>query len=168
MIFSGLSKSIKYITGILLTIFNPAILWGQGGNTAYDFLDIPSSAYVMGMGGDNVSSIHSDIDLAAQNPALIGPENDKEPPTRPARYSPDVPARPAPAPLLRSFHVPSGSRLHCSATHHHVSLRPMCHRMMTRFPKYNYPFPVDWTTKLVILFKFAIISVGCENVKDCH
>lgn len=50
----------------------------QGGNTAYDFIEIPSSSYVFGMGGVNVSSIHSDIDLAAQNPALVGPENDKE------------------------------------------------------------------------------------------
>lgn len=50
----------------------------QGGGTAYNFLEIPGSSYVMGMGGVNVSSVHSDVDLAAQNPALIGPENDKE------------------------------------------------------------------------------------------
>lgn len=50
----------------------------QSGNTSYDFLNIPSSSYVFGMGGVNVSSIHTDLDLASQNPALIGPENDKE------------------------------------------------------------------------------------------
>lgn len=50
----------------------------QGGDTAYDFLNIPSSSYVFGMGGANVSAIHTDIDLASQNPALIGPENDME------------------------------------------------------------------------------------------
>lgn len=50
----------------------------QGGNTAYDFLDIPSSSYVYGMGGANISTLHSDLDLASQNPALIGPENDRE------------------------------------------------------------------------------------------
>lgn len=48
------------------------------GDTSYDFLEIPSSSYVFGMGGVNVSTIHSDLDLAMQNPALIGPENDKE------------------------------------------------------------------------------------------
>ena len=48
------------------------------GSSAYDFLNIPSSSYVYGMGGTNVSSIHSDIDLVSQNPALFGPENDKE------------------------------------------------------------------------------------------
>lgn len=53
-------------------------MYAQGGSTSYDFLDIPSSSYVFGMGGANISTIHSDLDLAAQNPALIGPENDRE------------------------------------------------------------------------------------------
>lgn len=50
----------------------------QGGTNGYDFIEIPSSSYIFGMGGANVSTIHSDLDLASQNPALIGPENDKE------------------------------------------------------------------------------------------
>lgn len=50
----------------------------QNGSTAYDFLNIPSSSFVFGMGGENVSSIHADLDLASQNPALIGPENETE------------------------------------------------------------------------------------------
>ena len=50
----------------------------QGGQNAYEFLNIPSSSYVFGMGGVNVSTIHSDIDLVSQNPALIGPENSGE------------------------------------------------------------------------------------------
>lgn len=50
----------------------------QGGSTAYDFLEIPSSSYVYGIGGANVSTLHSDLDLASSNPALIGPENDRE------------------------------------------------------------------------------------------
>lgn len=74
---SGLSKSLKYNL-ILLCLCLPLISKAQGGNTAYDFLEIPGSSYVMGMGGVNISSIHTDIELAAQNPALIGPENDKE------------------------------------------------------------------------------------------
>lgn len=51
---------------------------GESGETAYDFINIPSSSYVMGMGGVNVSSLQNDIDLAEQNPALIGQENDKQ------------------------------------------------------------------------------------------
>lgn len=56
----------------------PVSIIAQSGSTAYDFLNIPSSSYVMGMGGTNVSSLQSDINLADQNPSLIGPENDKE------------------------------------------------------------------------------------------
>lgn len=52
--------------------------FAQSGSTAYDFLNIPTSSYVMGMGGTNVSSLQSDINLADQNPSLLGPENDKE------------------------------------------------------------------------------------------
>lgn len=73
----GLTKS-KIFLCFSLWAFLTTTAMGQGGNTAYDFLEIPSSSYVMGMGGANVSSIHSDLDLASQNPALIGPENDKE------------------------------------------------------------------------------------------
>lgn len=63
---------------LLMLCFCPTILKAQGGSTAYDFLEIPSSSYIFGMGGANVSTLHSDLDLAPQNPALIGPENDKE------------------------------------------------------------------------------------------
>lgn len=68
------------IRNIILVIF---LLLGlqskaQGGSTAYDFLNIPSSSYVFGIGGTNVSTLHSDIDLASENPALIGQENDME------------------------------------------------------------------------------------------
>lgn len=56
----------------------PFRIYAQGGSNGYDFLEIPSSSYIYGMGGANVSTLHSDLDLASQNPALIGPENDKE------------------------------------------------------------------------------------------
>lgn len=69
---------LKILSSLLLLIAGFTISKAQGGSTAYDFLNIPSSSYTFGMGGANVSTIHSDIDLAAQNPALIGPENDKE------------------------------------------------------------------------------------------
>lgn len=75
-------KSAKKITKWLLAsgmiLFMPSLVHGQGGGNAYDFLEIPSSSYVYGMGGVNISTLHSDLDLASQNPALIGPENDRE------------------------------------------------------------------------------------------
>lgn len=72
---------VKKIFGFILSLSASLCTFSvsaQGGTTAYDFLNIPSSSYVFGMGGTNVSTIHSDIDLASENPALIGPENDKE------------------------------------------------------------------------------------------
>lgn len=71
-------KKNHLIIILLILMSFPPVVRAQGGSTAYDFLNIPSSSYVFGMGGVNVSAIHSDIDLAPQNPALIGPENDKE------------------------------------------------------------------------------------------
>ena len=70
-------RSILLLTSILIAGVTSRLA-AQSGNTAYDFLDIPGSSYVFGMGGANISAIHEDLDLAAQNPALIGPENDKE------------------------------------------------------------------------------------------
>lgn len=63
---------------LISTFLFPFTVRAQGGDSSYDFLNIPSSSYVFGEGGVNVSTLHTDIDLAAQNPALIGPENDKE------------------------------------------------------------------------------------------
>lgn len=45
---------------------------------AYDFLNIPSSARVYGLGGVNISNIDDDINTVDQNPALLGPEFDMQ------------------------------------------------------------------------------------------
>lgn len=44
-------------------------------SAAYNFLDIPASSHIYGLGGVNVSLIDpDDINVADQNPALLGPE----------------------------------------------------------------------------------------------
>lgn len=45
---------------------------------AYNFLNIPSSARIYGLGGINISSIDDDINSIDQNPALLGPEFDMQ------------------------------------------------------------------------------------------
>lgn len=45
---------------------------------AYNFLNIPSSAHVYGLGGMNISNIDDDINSVDQNPALLGPEFDMQ------------------------------------------------------------------------------------------
>lgn len=51
---------------------------GENSSTAYNFLDIPTSAHVYALGGNNISIIDEDVTLTDQNPALIGPEIEKQ------------------------------------------------------------------------------------------
>lgn len=44
----------------------------------YSFLNIPTSSHVFGLGGNNIAIIDDDVTLADQNPALIGPELEKQ------------------------------------------------------------------------------------------
>ena len=46
--------------------------------TAYNFLDVPASSHVYGLGGHNITVIDDDINLVEQNPALLGPEYDHQ------------------------------------------------------------------------------------------
>lgn len=50
----------------------------QERSSAYGFLDIPTSAHVYALGGNNIAIIDEDVSLSDQNPALIGPELDKQ------------------------------------------------------------------------------------------
>lgn len=45
-----------------------------GGSTAYNFLDVSTSARIYGLGGVNISLVDDDLLLTDQNPALLGPE----------------------------------------------------------------------------------------------
>ncbi len=46
----------------------------QEGSTAYNFLNVTSSARIYGLGGVNISLVDDDISVFDQNPALLGPE----------------------------------------------------------------------------------------------
>lgn len=46
----------------------------QSGRGAYQFLEIPTSSRVFGLGGCNISVIDTDVTLSQQNPALLGAE----------------------------------------------------------------------------------------------
>ena len=49
-----------------------------GGSSAYDFLNIPTSAHAFALGGSAPALIDDDVTLADQNPALLGPELEKQ------------------------------------------------------------------------------------------
>ena len=66
---------------ILLAVSTMALIaMADDGSTttAYNFLNVPSSSHVYGLGGHNLTIIDDDINLIEQNPALLGPEYDHQ------------------------------------------------------------------------------------------
>ena len=64
-------------------IFAIVMLWSlncfaQEGASAYSFLEVPSSSHAFALGGTNITVIDDDINLMEQNPALLGPEIEKQ------------------------------------------------------------------------------------------
>lgn len=50
----------------------------QEGETAYNFLNLPTSTLAYGLGGVNISAIDDDVNAADRNPGLLGPEIDMQ------------------------------------------------------------------------------------------
>ena len=75
-----MNSPLKYFvqTNLFLLCFCAGSIRAQVSSNGYEFLNIPSSSYVFGIGGTNVSALNSDINLVSQNPSLIGPENGSE------------------------------------------------------------------------------------------
>lgn len=66
---------------IILTVAGVATtfaLSAQIGDAAYNFLELPSSTQVFGLGGVAPALVTDDVNLADQNPSLIGPELEKQ------------------------------------------------------------------------------------------
>lgn len=61
-----------YISLLILAV--APCLRAQDGSTAYNFLNVTTSAKIYGLGGVNISLVDDDISTIDQNPALLGPE----------------------------------------------------------------------------------------------
>lgn len=61
----------KTIILLMLLLAPPAMLKGQTGEIAFNFLRLPYSAHVAALGGTNITIIDDDITLATHNPALL-------------------------------------------------------------------------------------------------
>lgn len=61
-----------------IVIMCPLLLHAIDGASAYNFLNTPSSSRVYGLGGVNISLVDDDISVTEQNPALLGPEVEKQ------------------------------------------------------------------------------------------
>lgn len=70
--------SVKALLLSAAVVLPCAIARGEHSSDAYGFLNVATSSHVYGLGGNNICIIDDDVTLADQNPALIGPELDKQ------------------------------------------------------------------------------------------
>jgi len=61
----------------LLLLFPLALSAQVGGIAAYEFLNLPNSATVAGMGGHHIALLDDDLSLATRNPSLLNPLMDR-------------------------------------------------------------------------------------------
>ncbi|MCM1291778.1 MAG: type IX secretion system protein PorQ [Prevotella sp.] len=77
-----IKDTIKYISRAILIVTGIAIFacstFAQNGSSAYNFLELPTSAHAFALGGGSIALIDDDISLVDQNPALLGPEIEKQ------------------------------------------------------------------------------------------
>ena len=74
-LLSGLARCFAAACGI--AAITPA-LHAQDGSTAYNYLNITSSARIYGLGGVNISTVEDELSTADQNPGLLGYEMDNQ------------------------------------------------------------------------------------------
>jgi hypothetical protein len=63
---------------LTLLFVSPFVLSAQvGGIAAYEFLNLPNSATIAGMGGHHIALMDDDLSLATRNPSLLNPLMDR-------------------------------------------------------------------------------------------
>lgn len=70
-------KLLRIVVISLLLLFT-LVIKAENTSDGYNFLNIPTSSHVFALGGNNIAIIDDDVTLADQNPALIGPELEKQ------------------------------------------------------------------------------------------
>lgn len=77
---AGHSAPMRRVAMLALTIMAvvaaamPQRAGAQDGSTAYNYLNITSSARIYGLGGVNITAVEDELSVTDQNPALLGPE----------------------------------------------------------------------------------------------
>ena len=71
----GVRTTFAHLLLVGLIIFFPIILQAQfGGRYLYKFVNLPSSARIAALGGNLITVMDDDVNLAFANPALLNPE----------------------------------------------------------------------------------------------
>lgn len=74
-----LTRNIKYLIILLCAPFATSLtMSAQDGSVSYNFLNLPSSSHIYGLGGMNITTVEDNINTTDQNPALLGPEMDMQ------------------------------------------------------------------------------------------
>lgn len=74
-----MTSYLRHLILLTMAVWALAAMADDGPTTtAYNFLSVPSSSHVYGLGGHNLTIIDDDINLVEQNPALLGPEFDHQ------------------------------------------------------------------------------------------
>lgn len=71
---AGLSIYIKKICLVTCCFLVSSTSLFSQEDITYDFLNVTTSARIYGLGGINISTVEDNIEVADQNPALLGPE----------------------------------------------------------------------------------------------
>lgn len=73
-----LAHSLAFISVLIFSLLSPAMMRAQDGASAYNYLNITSSARIYGLGGVNITAVEDELGVADQNPALLGWEMDNQ------------------------------------------------------------------------------------------
>jgi hypothetical protein len=73
--YKALKKGLVAV-GIFMSM--APCLSAQDGSTAYNYLNVTSSARIYGLGGVNISTVEDELSTADQNPGLLGSEMDNQ------------------------------------------------------------------------------------------
>ena len=85
-----MNKSFKRTCLFLIVLITWVPIFADNGSSVFGFMDIPVSARVNALGGVNISLVERDLSITNQNPALLGPEMDKNISINYMRYIKDV------------------------------------------------------------------------------
>ncbi len=70
--------TIRTLLLSIMAVATVSVASASDSSPAYNFLNIPASTHIYGLGGVNISVIDDDVNLTDQNPALLGPEMDMQ------------------------------------------------------------------------------------------
>ena len=70
--FLRLIRMPSLVSAMLLSLLIPLFVSAQDGSSAYNYLNVTSSARIYGLGGVNITAVEDELGVADQNPALLG------------------------------------------------------------------------------------------------